>query len=157
MRSMIFAVQKIEEWLCSLLMAVMTCVVFYSVVLRYGLNNPIGWADEIAKICFTWLVFLGGAVGIRKGAHISIDFFVHLLPATARRVIGFTSDFLIAAILLVIFYYGIRLCSMTAQVTTPILDISIAFIYGAAPATVILMMFHHLYRMATAFREKKTD
>jgi len=63
----------LEEQFCKWLMAVMTLIVFFGVVLRYGFNYPLGWTDEAAKICFTWIVFLGGVIGVRRGIHISIN------------------------------------------------------------------------------------
>jgi TRAP-type C4-dicarboxylate transport system permease small subunit len=141
----------LEEQACKWLMAVMTLIVFFGVVLRYGFNYPLGWTDEAAKICFTWIVFLGGVIGVRRGIHISINVVVKYLPIPSRRVLNAIGDLSIGLLLAVIIFYGIRLSAMTSGVKTPILGISLVFIYGAAPFTALLMLYHHLKHMYKAY------
>lgn len=141
----------LEEQLCKWLMAVMTLIVFFGVVLRYGFNYPLGWTDEAAKICFTWIVFLGGVIGVRRGIHISINAVVKYLPLAPRKVLNVIGDLSIGLLLVVIIYYGIRLSAMTSRVTTPILEISLVFVYGAAPVAALLMLYHHLKHMYKAY------
>ena len=138
---------SLEDLLCKWLMAAMTLIVFFGVVLRYGLNYPLGWTDEAAKICFTWIVFLGGVIGVRRGIHISINVVVKYLPLAPRKVLNAVGDLSIGLLLAVIIFYGIRLSAMTSRVKTPILEISLVFIYGAAPVTASLMLYHHLKHM----------
>jgi TRAP-type C4-dicarboxylate transport system permease small subunit len=141
----------LEEQACKWLMAVMTLIVFFAVVLRYGFNYPLGWTDEAAKICFTWIVFLGGVIGVRREIHISIDVVVKYLPLAPRKVLNAIGDLSIGLLLVVIIIYGIRLSAMTSRVKTPILGISLVFIYGAAPLTALLMLYHHLKHMYKAY------
>jgi TRAP-type C4-dicarboxylate transport system permease small subunit len=145
----------LEEQLCKWLMAVMTLIVFFGVVLRYGFNYPLGWTDEAAKICFTWIVFLGGVIGVRRGIHISINVVVKYLPLAPRKVLNLIGDLSIGLLLVVIIFYGIRLSAMTSRIKTPILEISLVFVYGAAPAAALLMLYHHLKNMHTAYRGKR--
>ncbi len=142
---------RLEDQFCKWLMAAMTLIVFFGVVLRYGLNHPLGWTDEAAKICFTWIVFLGGVIGVRRGIHISINVMVKYLPLAPRKVLVTIGDLSIAFLLAVIIFYGIRLSAMTSRVKTPILEISLVFIYGAAPLTASLMLYHHLKHMYKAY------
>lgn len=144
----------LEEQLCKWLMAVMTLIVFFGVILRYGFNYPLGWTDEAAKICFTWIVFFGGVIGVRRGIHISINVVVKYLPLAPRKVLNVVGDLSIGFLLVVIIYYGIRLSAMTSRITTPILEISLVFIYGAAPVAALLMLYHHLKNMYTAYLGK---
>ena len=141
----------LEDQLCKWLMAAMTLIVFFGVVLRYGLNYPLGWTDEAAKICFTWIVFLGGVIGVRRGIHISINVVVKHLPLAPRKVLDAIGDISICFLLAVVIFYGIRLAAMTSRVKTPILEISLVFIYGAAPVTASLMLYHHLKHMYEAY------
>jgi C4-dicarboxylate transporter DctQ subunit len=142
---------SLEDQFCKWLMAAMTLIVFLGVVLRYGLNYPLGWTDEAAKICFTWIVFLGGVIGVRRGIHISINIVVKYLPLAPRKVLNAVGDLSIGLLLAVIIFYGIRLSAMTWRVKTPILEISLVFIYGAAPVTALLMLYHHLKHMYKAY------
>lgn len=146
-----WTLERIEGNFCGLLTGVMTLLVFGDVVLRYAFNSPIGWSDELALLFFTWLVFLGGAVGLSRRAHISIDTLVQLLPPALRRVIAAISDLLILIILVVLIYYGILLCAMTVRVPTPSLGVPVALVYAAAPVGAFLMLLHHLRGLVTSY------
>ncbi|MCC7483123.1 MAG: TRAP transporter small permease [Hyphomicrobiales bacterium] len=129
----------------------MVLIVFSSVVLRYGFNRPIGWTDELAKLFFTWIVFLGGALAVKRGCNISIDAVVQFMPPAARRVVAAIGDFLLLILFSVLIYYGILFSFMTAPVATPSLGVSVALVYAAAPVSAALMLIHHLEHIATTY------
>src|SRR5260370_40663843 len=52
---------------------------------RYVLFSTFTWYDEIARICFVWLVFLGAAVGVKRQAHFRLHLVVDALWPRARR------------------------------------------------------------------------
>jgi C4-dicarboxylate transporter DctQ subunit len=79
---------RLEEWLIALLLAVMTLITFIQVVLRYVFNTGWTWALEGTSFMFAWLIFLGMSYGVKKGSHIGVDAFVRLFPQAGQRVLG---------------------------------------------------------------------
>ena len=65
----------IVDWICLGLMVALVVDVFLGVFSRYVLHATFQWYDEVARLCFVWMVFLGAAVAVRRGAH----FRLHLL------------------------------------------------------------------------------
>lgn len=56
------------------------------VVLRYGFNSPLGWSfDLISLYLLPAAYYLAFAYAMRAGAHLSVDFFKHLLPKCFSR------------------------------------------------------------------------
>ncbi len=51
----------------------MTLLISTDVFMRYILNSPIFWAEEIAVFMQIGMVFIGAAAVTRKGSHITID------------------------------------------------------------------------------------
>lgn len=90
-----------EERLIGLLLIAMTLLVFVEVVLRFGFNTGIEWAQEVTLYLSAWMVLLGASWGIREGAHIGVDAFVKLLPNRQRRIIT------LLAIVLCLIYCGL--------------------------------------------------
>ncbi|MDM0047299.1 TRAP transporter small permease [Variovorax dokdonensis] len=88
----------------ALLMAVsaMVGVVASQVVLRYGFNRSIDWADEVSRLAFVWSIFLAIPLGVRQGAHIGIDIVLAKLPSTVqdalRRMAALVSALMMGAI-----------------------------------------------------------
>ena len=67
--------------------AAMVGVVSAQVVLRYGFNQSIDWADEISRLAFVWSIFLAIPLGVRQGAHIGIDVVVLKFPVAMQRLL----------------------------------------------------------------------
>lgn len=64
--------------LAILLAMVLTTI---DVVLRYGFNSPLGWSfDLISLYLLPAAYYLAFAYAMKAGAHLSVDFFKHLLP-----------------------------------------------------------------------------
>jgi len=81
-------VTKLEEGFLSLLLVSMTLLVFIEVVMRFGFNSGIHWAQEVTLLLAAWFVLFGASYGVKVGAHIGVDVFVKMLPGKAHR--GFT-------------------------------------------------------------------
>jgi TRAP-type C4-dicarboxylate transport system permease small subunit len=67
-------------------LAVMVVLVFGNVVLRYGFNSGITISEELSRWLLVWLTFLGAIVALREHAHLGVDSFVRMLPASGKRI-----------------------------------------------------------------------
>ncbi|MGZ8995361.1 MAG: TRAP transporter small permease [Rhodospirillales bacterium] len=94
-------VTHLEEGVVSLLLVVMTLVVFVEVVLRFAFNTGMIWADELVLHLSAWMVLLGASYGVKVGSHIGVDAVVRLLPTGARRAVT------LLAIVLCLIYCGL--------------------------------------------------
>jgi TRAP-type C4-dicarboxylate transport system permease small subunit len=63
---------------------VLALVVTYGVGMRFLLNSPRTWTDEVASYSLLWMVFLGLGYTLSSGAHIRVDFFTRLLSHRSR-------------------------------------------------------------------------
>lgn len=80
----------------------MVGVVSAQVLLRYGFNLSIDWADEISRLAFVWSIFLAIPLGVRQGAHIGIDIIVLKLPVPVQTGLRRIAAALSAALMLAI-------------------------------------------------------
>lgn len=86
-----------------------TALVFVNVVLRYLFNYALSWSDEVITYSLLWLVFLGGGVAARQGAHISMEAFLTLLPARLQRGNAVLVNVVCAGLSVVVGFLGWRL------------------------------------------------
>jgi C4-dicarboxylate transporter DctQ subunit len=80
-------INRIEEDIMSLLLVTMTLLVFVEVVLRFGFNTGILWAQEATLHLSAWFVLFGASYGIKAGTHIGVDAVVNLFPSKIKRLI----------------------------------------------------------------------
>lgn len=72
--------------LATLLVLISLAVVGYSVVMRYVLNTPVTWVDELTGFLVVGVVMLGAAEALRRGDHISVDLLTSRLQGRGRRI-----------------------------------------------------------------------
>lgn len=73
-------------WLLVVLLAGMVVVVSMQVASRYLLNVSLIWSEEVARLFFISLVFVGTAVLARQRHHLTVTIFVDMLPDRLRHV-----------------------------------------------------------------------
>ena len=54
-----------------LMLALMVVLVFGNVVLRYGFNSGITVSEEVSRLLFLWVIFLGAIVALKRATRIS--------------------------------------------------------------------------------------
>ncbi len=88
---------RITDWLMAALLAFMVIVVFSSVVLRYAFGT--GWtgAEELSRLAFVWLVFVGVASSMRRGELMAFSMIRDRFPELFRRVVDSISWLMVAA------------------------------------------------------------
>jgi TRAP-type C4-dicarboxylate transport system permease small subunit len=48
-------------------------LVNYQILCRFVLSISVPWTEEVSRLLFVWLAFLGAAIGVREGTLIVID------------------------------------------------------------------------------------
>lgn len=94
MNALLPRAERFVEWLMGLALAIMVVLVFGNVVLRYGFNSGIAWAEEVSRLMFVWLIFLGAILALRQHAHLGVEIVQAKLPAWARRSCAILSHLL---------------------------------------------------------------
>ena len=91
---------RLEEWIISLMLLAMTGLTFLQVVMRYVFNSGFTWALELTTVFFAVMIFVGVSYGVRVGSHIGVDALVKLLAPGKRKFVS------ILAVLLSLVYVG---------------------------------------------------
>jgi TRAP-type C4-dicarboxylate transport system permease small subunit len=143
--------KRIEKFLnfdyvvsCSAL-AVLIIVTFGAVVMRYFINRPIIWGEEVQLFCIVFVVFFGAGAGFRTGSHVAIDFLVDRFPPGLRKIVELVI-YIVSILILV--YFSVQSASFVAQMyrtrrVSEILDIPYFITYAAFPAGCGLMIVNY--------------
>jgi TRAP-type transport system small permease protein len=130
------------EWLCLVLMAVLAVDLMAGVFSRYVLFRTFTWYDEIARACFVWMVFLGAAVGVKRGSHFGLHVLVDMLPPPLRRTATIFTLAMIVAFSAVLVVQGLAFLEFGRYQQLPVMGISKAWIYAAMPVGGALMILY---------------
>ena len=61
-------------------------LIVYSVVMRYALNQPVAWIDELVGYLLVATVMLAAADALLEGEHIAVDIVTERLSSRGRRL-----------------------------------------------------------------------
>lgn len=144
------------EWVCLILMVVLSVDLFLGVFSRYVLVRTLTWYDEIARGCFVWIVFLGAAVGMKHRAHFRLHLAVDRLSPRRQEAVGVLGFLVIIGFAGVLMYQGWVLVELGKFQQTPVMGLAKSWIYVAIPvggALMILYSLAPLWRALRTFRE----
>jgi len=133
----------------SVLMVVVTLA---QVIFRYVLAAPLPWSEELARYCFVWIVFLGGAIGLERGIHLGVDVFVNRLPSRFQVGLDILTNALIAGFAVSVIYASFPVVSMNLLQRSPALGVQMAWIYIAIPISMFLIVLISVSRILEIFR-----
>ncbi|SMP40377.1 TRAP-type C4-dicarboxylate transport system, small permease component [Anoxynatronum buryatiense] len=128
---------------------VLVTITFAGVIMRYFVNRPLVWLEEVQLMCFVWIVFFGAGAAFRTGSHVAIDMVVDRFPQQLRKI---TEILIYIAVIIVLCYFMVQGWSLVQQMgqtnrLTNIFKIPYTLIYAAFPIGCVLMIIN--YSIAT--------
>lgn len=93
------AIEKVLTYVLGLCVLVMVLLVFGNVVLRYGFNSGITVSEEVARLSFVWLIFLGTVIAFRTKQHLGINMLLDRMPVMAQKIIHILRQLIIMWVL----------------------------------------------------------
>lgn len=139
------------DWVCLGLMVVLVVDVFLGVWSRYVLQATFQWYDEVARLCFVWMVFLGAAAAVRRGAHFRLHLLIDRLGPRLRRATDLVVGLLVVAFGGVLVAGGLAMWPVARRQVSDSLELSMVWFYAALPiggALMILFSVPQLWRLA---------
>ena len=143
----------IVDWICLGLMVALVVDVFLGVFSRYVLHATFQWYDEVARLCFVWMVFLGAAVAVRRGAHFRLHLLIDRFGPRLRRATDVAVVLLVLLFGAVLVAGGIAMYPVARRQVTDSLELSMLWFHGALPvggALMIVFSLPQLWRLLRA-------
>jgi len=146
------ALSQVVEGLLLVMMVVLCADVFLGVFSRYVMARTFTWYDEIARLLFVWIVFLGAAVGVRRSAHFRLHLLVDRFPPGLRRVAHVVGVLVVMGFGLLLIQQGWKLVELGQFQRTPVMGLSKQYVYLSVPAGGVLIILYSLPHLWRALR-----
>ena len=153
MKKIASGIKRAEEVLVVVLMIVMCVIIFVATVARFTNLFVISWAEELARYCMIWIVFLGIGVAAANGEHFCVEALNLFCPKKALQVIAiikmiFTTGFCGFAA-----FWGFKITQsqIASGQVTPSLRIPMWGVYLAIPIGLIIMGLYYAYHTYETF------
>lgn len=60
-------------------------LVFLNVILRYFFETGLVWSEEVARLCFIYLVYLGTVGAARENRHLGVETILEKVPGKLQK------------------------------------------------------------------------
>jgi TRAP-type C4-dicarboxylate transport system permease small subunit len=147
----------IPELVVTLCAAAIPVVVSISVLSRYTDWYHAFWTDDVVKVLFLWVVFLGGAVAVKYDAHVRMGLFSDRLVRAGRpwawwsEVIACSP--ILAGIMLIVL--GWQLVTISMRRELPSLEISAGYFMIIVPLSGALITYYVVRKMVGGYRSSR--
>ncbi|MDO5658702.1 MAG: TRAP transporter small permease [Paracoccus sp. (in: a-proteobacteria)] len=149
-------VGRVALWLAGIGLVLMTAFVFAQVVSRYLLGQSLYWAEPGSVMLMGWFIFLGAAVGVREGYHLSFDVGLMIMPASWRPWFHSLSDLVVMAFGYGMTLFGWQLAARAASGKIAGLGISRFWDFAPLIAGGLLLMLFSVERILRRIAGLKT-
>lgn len=131
-----------------------TFMLTINVIERYFFNASFFWAEEVTNYFIIWITFLGSAVCVHYGTHVSVDMILQYGSKRLKKIITvivtvvciiFTALLAVVGVMLVRDFIG------SGQVTVA-LGIPMYIPYFAIPLGAFFMLLEYIEQLALVLR-----
>lgn len=149
---------KVLEFICCTLLALMTILVTWQVVSRYVLNNPSTVTEELVLFSFVWMGLLGGAYLFGKNEHMAMTFlFDKLSKKNQIKVRIFFELVIMAFAVFILVFGGWNMSKLSMGQLSSSLQIPMGYIYLALPLSGITTMIYNALNISDIIKELSGD
>ncbi|MEZ8991204.1 TRAP transporter small permease [Vibrio breoganii] len=122
-------------------MFTMVILVFMNVVLRYAFDSGLPWSEEVSRIAFVWVVFLGIIIANRDNSHLRVDIIVSRLSKIGQKITGAIAGIVTVLVLISVLIGGSKLIALTHAQGLPATGIptSVIYIAGVMSCSILLI------------------
>ena len=136
--------KNLDDWLANLFTVAIVVITILAVFMRYILNDPLQWIEEVLITLYLWAIMLGAVSAMKTRGHVSIDALVVALPKTMQRYLAYFNDVVSIVVLVAFGWLGLQLALAAGDKITPILGCKYTYIDLAVPVGAFWMAFYLL-------------
>jgi TRAP-type C4-dicarboxylate transport system permease small subunit len=145
-QTLLLHIKKIEIVCAIMLFGFIVASIALQVCVRYTLNKPFKWPEELAALLLIYLTFLTADIVYKDRAHISIDYFVSFLPERWKRVVAIVIYAGICVFLITIIPTSIKLLKMQyGHITAAVITLPKSYWSLPVPIAFSSMLLTTLY------------
>jgi TRAP-type C4-dicarboxylate transport system permease small subunit len=94
---------------------VLAIVVFLQFYTRYVLNDSLIWTEEAARYLLILACFVGSVSAVRRGSHITLEFFIRAAPRKLGKAMAVLSQLITFGFFGTLTWIGVGLTQKTRQ------------------------------------------
>ncbi|MCM3609935.1 TRAP transporter small permease [Planococcus sp. MERTA32b] len=120
----------------------MVVIIIIQVFSRQIFSYTPSWSEEVSKLLFVWVSFLGIAYGFKEKLHIALGIVINMLSENLQHVFDYFSKVLIIGFGVIMMYYGWQFTVLMGNSTMPGTGWPSSVLYAAIPVSGFFVTFY---------------
>lgn len=157
MKKLLDGVQMLCHMLLFLLLLIIVSITFWQVLCRFVLKIPCSWAEELVRLAFVWMIFVGSALAVREHTHLSLDMLVSRFKGKTKRISKILVLLAILAVAVVMLIGGLNYFSRSVNKTMVTLPLPANCTYISIPISALLMIIFGLEQIVVEIQNLREE
>ena len=132
-------VEQVGKYAGLTLIGVMTLVILYQVFMRYVLNNPPTWSEEMSRFMMVWMTFLVAPIAYRRGMNVAIETLSRFLVGRLQAALQLVLNALILYFMIEYAQEGMGLAERGLKAKAFTIDVKLFWFYLIVPTGFFLL------------------
>ena len=150
-------VGTIVDWLAIILLTFIFILGIAQVFWRWVLNNPIVWSEEMIRLTYVWVCYLGWVIAERSDSHIRITAISSRLPVSVQKWLQAFCHVLCIIMCALMVRYGIDLIKEGMKRTAISFPMNYAVVYLMGPICNALLVIYEIAQLIECFVKGPRD
>ncbi|UQG60843.1 TRAP transporter small permease [Marinobacter sp. M3C] len=150
---------RLEDFAMVAFMSLATIITIFQVFYRYGFNGSLSWAEEVVIYSIVCMSFIGASMGVRRGAHISVDLLNSVVSPVVNRWLRIISAIIGIFFAIAMTILGFRLFNITLGrgMLSPALRVPMAWIYFPIGISGLLLISRYCWVIHEVWKKPPTS
>jgi TRAP-type C4-dicarboxylate transport system permease small subunit len=114
------------------------------IIMRWIFRNPIVWSEELIRLMYVWICYIGWTMASRNRTHICITALISRLPLSARKVMETFNCFLVILFSVFMVWFGIKMTEVGGRGMAVTLPVNFAVVYVSAPIANFIILLYQI-------------
>ncbi|MGD9568740.1 MAG: TRAP transporter small permease [Sedimentibacter sp.] len=135
-------IDNIIKKVISVLLMIMTFVLFSQVIARYLMGGGLSWSEELVRYMCVWVIFLGATCATKDGSQISVTVLDEALKGLPRKMLGIIQFVISVSYGVLLSWIGFTALEFAKVQKSPNMLIPMNIVYSVIPIAMIIMLIH---------------
>ena len=135
--------------------AILAIVTFLQVIMRFFFKMPVAWGQDIIRLGFVYLVFLGAAYCLKTNDHLNIDIIFSMVSKKTGKILQILINFILLGFFILLLFYGIQFSKTGITQKAPYTAIPMIYYYASIPISAIFLILYDIEIIINQFKEIK--
>ena len=148
-------VETFMDWLSVVMFAIIFIVSLAQILMRWVFNSPLIWSEELVRLMFVWVCYLGWVLATRNGSHIRITTIINRLPPPAKKIIETINSLLVIVFSLLMCYWGVKMAEVGARGRAVTFALQFSWVYGIVPVCNFMIILYTILSIPAIWGKKE--